>query len=137
MGRDQLDAALLHAWHHGLSLRAVRVYQQGDDSGLGNDFAQQFKPLGSQLGVENAKAGQIAARPRETADQPVIDWVRANCRERRTVAAAGRDHVDFAANEVGGQNEQPLNMTLRPAIFGRHVLAFDVAGFLQSMSERS
>ena len=44
--------------------------------------------------------------------------------------------TDSAADEVGGQREQSIIMTVRPAIFGRHVLTFDVAGLAQSLTER-
>ena len=48
----------------------------------------------------------------------------------------GRDHVDLAADEIGGQCGQPIIAALRPAVFDRHVLSLDVAGFAQSLAER-
>ena len=55
-------------------------------------------------------------------------------------AAASRrpshDHIDLAADEVGGQCGQPIIAALRPAVFDRHVLSLDIAGFAQSLAER-
>ncbi len=50
--------------------------------------------------------------------------------------AARRDHVDLAADEIGGQCGQPIIVALRPAVFDRHVLSLDIAGFAQSLVER-
>ncbi len=58
------------------------------------------------------------------------------CRQCRRSAAAGRDHVDLAADEIGGQCGQPIIVALRPAVFDRHVLSLDIAGFAQSLAER-
>ena len=52
------------------------------------------------------------------------------------VAARRHDHVDLAADEIGGQGGQPIIMALRPAVFDRHVLSLDIAGFAQSLPER-
>jgi hypothetical protein len=51
-------------------------------------------------------------------------------------AAYGRDDVDLAADEFGGQCGQPIILALHPAVFDRDVLALDVAGFAQSLVER-
>ena len=48
----------------------------------------------------------------------------------------GHDHVDLAADEIGGQCGQPIIVALRPAVFDRHVLSLDIAGFAQSLAER-
>ena len=45
------------------------------------------------------------------------------------------DHIDFAADKVGGQCGQSIIATLRPAVFYRHVLSLDIAGFAQSLPE--
>ena len=41
----------------------------GDHGGLGDQLAQQLEPLGDQLDVEVAEAGQVGARPGEIADE--------------------------------------------------------------------
>ena len=58
-------------------------------------------------------------------------------RERRRVAALGHDHVDLAGDEVGGQCGQAIKVALGPAVFDRHVLTLDIAGFAQSLAESS
>ena len=50
--------------------------------------------------------------------------------------AVRHDHIDLAADEIGGQCE-PIIVALCPAVFDRHVLSFDVAGFAQSLAERA
>ena len=54
-------------------------------------------------------------------------------------SAAGcrrRDHVDVAADEVGGQCGQPIVVAIRPAVLDRQILSLDIAGFVQSLVER-
>ncbi|HEX3410283.1 MAG TPA: hypothetical protein VHT00_01080 [Stellaceae bacterium] len=50
-------------------------------------------------------------------------------------AARSYDHVDLAADEIGGQCRQSIIAALRPAVFDRHVLSLDIAGFAQSLAE--
>src|SRR5215469_4630329 len=40
------------------------------------------------------------------------------------------------ADEIGGQFGQPIKATLRPAVFDRHILSLDVAGFAKPLAER-
>ena len=55
----------------------------------------------------------------------------------RRVTALGHDHVDLAADQVSGQRWQSVVADLGPAVFDRDVLALEVAGFAQSLAERS
>ena len=137
----------LHVSDDALGLRIVRVHQQGDHPGLGNQLGKQLEPLGRQLDDEDADAREVAARPGETGDQAGRDRVVAadeDDRDRRgrvfaasaDSAAARRDQIDLAADEVGGQCGQPIIVALRPAVFDRHVLALDIAGFAQPLAER-
>jgi len=82
--------------------------------GLGNQLGQQLQPLGHQLDEEESEAREVATRPGETGDQALLDRVAAGeddrdrrglafRRERGRGAAACHDHVDLAADEVGGQ----------------------------------
>ena len=48
--------------------RIVRVHEQGDHAGLGNQLGKQLEPLGIQFGGEDAHAGDVAARPGKTGD---------------------------------------------------------------------
>jgi hypothetical protein len=51
-------------------------------------------------------------------------------------APLGHDHVDLAADEIGGQCRQSIGASLRPAVFDRQILSLDVASFAQSLVER-
>ena len=59
----------LHVSDDALGIRIVRVHQQGDHPGLGNQLGQQLEPLGHQLDGDDAEAREVAARPGETGDQ--------------------------------------------------------------------
>jgi len=61
---------------------------------------------------------------------------RAFRRQRRRDSGARCNHVDLAADEVGGQCGQPIVPILCPAVFDRHILSFDIAGFAQALAER-
>jgi hypothetical protein len=52
------------------------------------------------------------------------------------VVPPATNHVDLAADEIGSQCGQPIIVALRPPVLDRHVLAFGVAGFAQSLAER-
>src|ERR1051325_4514167 len=49
----------------------------------------------------------------------------------------GDNHIDGAADEIGGQSGVTIIPALRPAVFERDILSLDVAGFAQSLTERS
>ena len=57
----------LHGFDVARDIRIVRVHQQGDQPGLGNQLGKQLEPLGRQLAAEDAEAREIG---------------RASCRER-------------------------------------------------------
>jgi hypothetical protein len=59
----------LHVSYPALGTHIVRVHEQGDHPGLGNKLGQQLKPLGHQLGIHGADAGEVAAWPRQTGDE--------------------------------------------------------------------
>src|SRR4029453_898718 len=53
-------------------------------------------------------------------------------------AAADRcDHTDLSADKVGGQRRQSTKATVPPAVFARHVLSLDIAGFVEAAAEPS
>jgi hypothetical protein len=58
---------------------------------------------------------------------------RRSCRSE----TACRDHVDPAGDEIGGQCRQPIIVSLCPAVFDRHILSLDKAGFTHPLVERS
>jgi hypothetical protein len=47
------------------------------------------------------------------------------------------NHRYLATHQVGRQRRQSVILPARPAILNRHVLALDIAGFLQALTKRS
>src|SRR5262249_8775850 len=111
----------------------------GDRRGLGNQLKQQIEPLGRKLLGKNGHSRDIAARPVQAGNKAVLDGVWPNdeddgysgggglCRQRRARSASCDDHGHFIADEISGQRPIPLDLTIRPAEYHRHVLALDVA----------
>ena len=92
-------------------------------------------------------AAILCSRPAKAPYETARDRVRAagennrNCRGRslcnlRRDVAASRDHGDLPAYQVGRQRRQPIVVTIRPAVLNCHVLALNVAGFLQAAEDR-
>src|SRR5262249_54282875 len=92
-------------------------------------------------------AGGVAARPGEAGDETKLDWVFANdeydrdgrcCsfgRERMNCAAGRDDHRHLSADEIGDHCLQAIGLALCPMGLDRHVLAFEVAGFVKAFAE--
>jgi CheY-like chemotaxis protein len=57
------------------------------------------------------------------------------CRNCRRFAACRRKHRHSATNKVGSELGQPIILTLGPAEFDRHVLALNIAKFLQALAK--
>src|SRR5204862_7972770 len=75
---------------------------------------------------------RLATRPSATGSpQPVktigIVEVAAFAARDCGITTARRDHVDFAVDEIGGHCREPAVATLRPPVFGQHVLSIDEA----------
>src|SRR5262249_15591648 len=93
------------------------------------------------------KCGEVAAGPVEAPDDAELDGIAADrehdgyrCRRRlgcqyRRITALRHNERHMAAHEFCRQRGKPIVVTLRPAVFDRDVLAFDVAGFLQTLAE--
>jgi hypothetical protein len=47
----------------------------------------------------------------------------------------GKNHGHSTANQVRRQRGQSIELTVRPAIFNRHVAAFNIAGFAQALAQ--
>jgi hypothetical protein len=124
-------------------------HDQGDHAGLREPAPTAARAV--WVGISSTPietdAGEIAAGPSEAGDQACCNRVGAGVendrdrrgrvlrRERRSVTALGHDHVDLAGDEVGSQRGQPIKLTLGPAVFDRHVLSVEVAGFAQPLAE--
>ena len=124
-----------------------RIRQHGHAGGCGHQLAQECQPLRHQFINEIIDARRVATRSGEAGDEAEPDRVfadgedngdRRGCRlgrERRRGTSSRGDHGDLAANQFGGQCRQPIELTLRPAVFDRHVLALDIASFAEALSE--
>jgi hypothetical protein len=129
----------------GLTEGIVRIDEIVDHGGGGYQLAQQLQPFPRDRRSEEARAGDIAARPVEASDEAQFDRVAATiekdgngggCRlgdQRRT--GIRYDHGDLTANQIGRQSRQSIELALGPAIFDRDVAAFDVVGILQTVAE--
>jgi hypothetical protein len=61
---------------------------------------------------------------------------RGRCLRRyRCGGTAGYDHGHAAADEIGRKRRQPIEFVLRIQVLDRHVLALNMAGFLQALEE--
>ncbi len=91
----------------------------------------------------------FAARPVEAAHEAELDRIATSdednrdcggcchSRENRRCAAGRDNHSYFSANQLGSNHLQSIVLTVRPAEFDCHVLAFDEAGCFQAVAERS
>ena len=68
----------LRVEHHALSIRVVRVHQEGDGPGVGQQLRQQVKPLGHELDVEDADPRKVASRSGQAFDQASCYWIAAS-----------------------------------------------------------
>src|SRR6516165_5979508 len=93
-------------------------------------------------------AGEVRAGPVEADDKTQCDRVtaggkndrygRGRCLRRQSCGGGvGYDHRYAAANEIGCERRQPIGLHLRPAVFDRHIMALDIAGFLQALEKRN
>src|SRR6516225_2393907 len=66
------------------------------------------------------------------------DGYRGGCRfgsERCRMATGCGNHGHLSANQIGRQCRQSIVLVLRPAILDRDVVAFDIANFVQPLTE--
>ena len=68
--------------------------------------------------------------------EKTIGMRRGRClgRDRRRRGARD-DHRHLTANQFGRQRWQPIISAVRPAVFDRHVLTFDIPDFVQALAE--
>ena len=109
---------------------------------------EEQQPLGHNLAGKKIDAGHIATGSGEAGDKTKPDRVftfaeddrdRRRCsfgRERNLQGAGCGDHRDLAADQIGHQGWQVIVLALQPVVLDRHVLAFNVAGFVEAFAER-
>jgi hypothetical protein len=110
---------------------------------------QQPQPLGHHFTDEKIEASRVATRPGEARDQTVPDRVFADAeddRDRRgrsfgregSRGAGGRgDNGHATPDEVSYERWQAIVLALQPVVLDRHILTIDVAGFVETLTERS
>jgi hypothetical protein len=137
-----------HVSQRSLGIRGIRrIDKHSHTNRSGYQLTQEFQPLCHQLRRDKIEPCQVAARQGEAGNKTKPDRVVANSegdgdrcsgrlrRERRRGAFDRDDHGDPPANQFGRQRRQPIELSLGPAVFDRHVLALDVAALLQGLAE--
>ena len=83
---------------------------------------------------------RLATRPSSTGSSPIVNTIGMVVVAALAAMAPRRcrshDHRHLAADQIGRQRRQPIELALGPAIFDRDVAALDVAGFAQALAER-
>lgn len=112
-----------------------------------HELPQQSHALCGELAADVGEAGDVAAGMVEARNQSDLHRVgtglehnwnpcggrfgcQCDCR-----AAAGCDHRDRAADQLGGESRQSVQLTFCPAIFDRDISAFDIAGVGQTLTK--
>jgi hypothetical protein len=110
-------------------------------------LAQEPQPLGDEAGNENVETRGIATRVAEAGGQPVLNRVVTDpendryrrCRpfrKDRRIEAGGRDYRDPPPHQIGCQLGQSVVIIARPAEIEHDILAVNVAGFGEALTER-
>jgi hypothetical protein len=136
----------VHVSQRGLGTHGIGwIEEHGNASGAGHQFAQEPQPLRPQLCGEKIDAGRVAARPGEADDKTKLDGVLADAEDDRDhggcsfgrqsgeLTARCGDHVHLTLHKLGRQLRQPIDLTFGVAVFDRHVLARDIAGFTEAL----
>jgi len=98
---------------------------------------------------EKTDPGGVAARPGKAGDQTERDRVSADAEDDRDrcgrrfgcLSSSGRagrnDNGDGTADKVSYKRRKAIVSTAQPVVLDHHVLALDVAGFVEAFAERS
>ena len=110
---------------------------------------QQPQPLGRNLSIKKIDAGRVAARAGKAGDETHRHCIFADSeddrdccgrsfgRKRGRIAPERGNYRHATADEVGHERWQAIVLALQPMVLDRRVLALDVAGFVESFTERS
>src|SRR5262249_5500543 len=131
----------------GFGIRIIRIEQQADHGGVWHERMQQLESLCRKRSDIPAHARCVAAWSVEAGDQAGCDRIdsrrkndrnsRGRCLGRQCCRrACRRQHGHRAQDQIGCQGRKSVVMIIRPAVFDRHILAFDVAGFGEAAVER-
>ena len=135
--------------HIDIGVRVIGVHQHRDRCVPRKQLLHQFKAFRPKQRRVPPKSGDVAAGAVKAPDDAELDGVAAErkhhgyrCRRRlgrqyRRITALGHNEGHMAAHEFCRQCGKPIVVTLRPAVFDRDTFAVDVAGFLETLAERS
>ena len=126
----------------GLTSTAIAV-------GARHQLAQQLQPLRPKL-ARSERLTPVTLPPGRLrlATRPILTGSRADGehdrnrrgrrfgRERRQAPPVVTITATWRRDQIGRQRRQPIESAVRPAIFDRHVLALDIAGFAQALAKR-
>ena len=110
---------------------------------------QETEPLACKLRGDEGHSGDVAARSVQTDYEAELNGIGASHKndrsgrgrsfggERRGRPAARDYHGDLVGHQIGRQRGQLIQLIIRPPVFNRQVLAFDIAEFTQTLSESS
>src|SRR3954471_17616371 len=110
---------------------------------------QESQPLGPNLSGQKIDAGCVAARPGKAGDQTKLDRVLRDAEDDRnrrggsfgregTIAEAGcSDHGHTTADELSHERWQAVVLAVQPVVLDHHVLALDVASFVEGFTKCS
>jgi hypothetical protein len=130
----------VHICRLGLSRWIGRIQQHANDPGIGHELVQKLQAFRFQESSELNEAGRVPARPVDASDETQLDRVK-GAREhdrdgrrggfsslrRKSACARGDDDGYLTTHQLDGEARQTIVLTLGPAIFDRHVAAFDIA----------
>jgi hypothetical protein len=108
---------------------------------------QEPQPLGHNLLNEDICTGRIAAGPGEARNKTKPNWVITDKEDDRDCRCCGlgRDRSriirrgyngHMSADQISHHCRQLIISTREPMVLDRHVLAFDVASFVEAFAER-
>jgi hypothetical protein len=110
---------------------------------------QESQPLGHNLSRQKIDAGRVAAWPAKAGDQTKLDRVFGNAeddrnrrggsfgREGSSGEARRSDHGHTTADEVSHEGRKAVVLAVQPAVLDHHILALDVASFVERFTKRS
>src|SRR5262245_8876406 len=128
-------------------IRTGWVDEQRDAVGRWDHFMQQFESLRSYRHVPSGYPGHVATWSMQAGDKSQFDRVQSyveddwdrggRCLGRQCSGGTGRhsNHSHLTTNQIVRQRRKSIVPTLCPAIFNRHVPAFDITGFFQALVE--
>src|SRR5689334_9351897 len=84
---------------------------------------------------------RLATRPSWTGSAEVSKTmgmvVAAALAARAVGVPPGNNDIDLAVDQIADYCRQPIQLVVRPAVFDRYILSFDIARLAQALAERA